>query len=303
MRLIFLNKRIFFLSFLIPSFVFCSSAFGQSNKLTDSMLLSISKKLDGIDKKISGTESNIKESEKDLDLKKENKELKKQIEDLKKQASTQTSQISADKKRVDSINAILKTKNTALDKDLEKQKLALQAKETENKDLNDREKTALEKEIAAILNQGYMLPQNLIISLQDRSMESKNKPSNFNLLNDYAGAHKKINDVFLLLNNVYDGVKIKESISVVEKINLDANTFSGLMANKKELSYLLSKYCERTNELSKIIEDAKVKSDETKRQEWLEGFTFKTKGIPYLVTQLEKAIKDRNYKLEKVNCQ
>ena len=296
------KKNIRFIWFV--SIVFSSSnIFAQTNKQTDSLLVSVNKKLEVIDKKLSGGESINKETDKGLDLKKENKELKKQIEDLKKQINWQTSQISVDKKRTDYINALLKVENSKLDQELKKQKNALKEKEKDNQNFYDKEKVALEKEIASILNQGCNLPQNLLISLQERSWELKNKPSNFNSLNDYVGAHKKINDVFLLLNNLYEGVKVKEAIAIVEKINLDAITFSGLMANKKELGYLLSKYCERTNELSKIIEDAKVKSDETKRQEWLEGFKFKTKGIPYLVTQLEKAIKDRNYKLEKVNCQ
>ena len=285
-------KKKFHLAFLISSFVFYISAYGQANKQADTMLLSISKKLDVIDKKLSDNLSTRKESGKDFDLKKDNKILKKEIEDLNDTISSVKNQYKKQKEFLqakESENKVLKIREKAA---LEKEKADL-----------EKEKAALEKEIAAILNQGHTLPQNLIISLQDRSYDSKAKPSNQIYLTEYTNAHKKINETYLLLNSAYDGNKVKEANILIEKINLDAITFSGLMANKKELISLLGKYCEKTNELSKIIEDAKVKSDENRRKDWLEGFTFKTKGIPYLSIQLEKAIKDRNYKLEKVNCQ
>ena len=278
--------------------LFYTNIFCQSKK-TDSLFSLINKKLDDIDIKLSHQGSTIKESKKDSDLKDKNKELKEQNEDLNSQIKVLNLQISKEKKRADD----LETANSKSEDGFKKQKELLLAKERENQSLNNREKAALEKEIAAILNQGHTLPQNLIFSFQERSLESKVKPSNQNYLTEYTNAHKKINDTYLLLNSAYDGNKVKEANILIEKINLDAITFSGLMANKKELISLLGKYCEKTNELSKIIEDAKVKSDENKRKDWLEGFTFKTKGIPYLSIQLEKAIKDRNYKLEKVNCQ
>ncbi len=300
-----LNKNLLWGLFFLS--LTTSRLFGQVNKAsTDSILVKIAERLTAIENKIKLSDV------KDVDLKKEKKDLKKENDFLLKYL----------KKGNDSLLKELnnsKIKDTA-DKNLAKLNSKIQTKEidslskvilynnNENNDFKKKyndliatEKLVLENEINAILNQNYTFPNALLSNIQERWLDAKLPPSNSKVFSAFYNSYKIINNAYKVLESAYEANAVEKSISEVEKITLDPNNL-GLIENKKDVISLLKNYCNRGNEISKYIDDAKVKKDENSRQSWLDAFYYQTKGYPFLKLQLKNAQKDNTYKLEKVNC-
>lgn len=275
-----------------------SSLFCQTNKQTvsktDSLLIQINKKIDAIFE--SKSKENTAES-KEPDFKKQNKQLKKENELLNDQKGKYI-------KTIDSLKTVLKSEKQKISDELKIEKSNFKIKEKEYLDLITKEKTSLEIEINSILSQFYNLPVALVNSLKQRSDQVKPKPNCYNKFETFIINWKLIGEGYAILDRPYDASKIKITINAIEKIILDETIYSGLFQDKQAVLIHLNRYCEKTNEISKLIEDAAARiNDEAKRIIWLEDQFNKVLRFPYLKRQMEAAISDRKYKLEKVTCQ
>ena len=289
-------KLKFILALLFTSVMF---SFAQKNEKKDTLtLLDLYNKIEKIEKTLSkNTESEtkiVKTKTEETDLKNENKLIK---EDIKLKQTT------IDKLTKDVAAATLKLNKYRADS------IDLQAKlNTQNIKLQDFEKNerdALQKEINAVLNQGYTFPKELLNSLNNRCNNLAVKPINFESLKKYIEAHSIIYDSFLLIEKPFDNVKNLIAISLLNKLMLEKEVYNGLAQNKIDIESILSKYCTKTNEIAKKIEDinSQTFSEDLKRKETLETKEWMVKNYPYLKSQLNKAVEDKNFRIEKIACQ
>ena len=265
---------------------------------TDSTLTQICKRLEKIENKISEHE-NIKYSPKDDKIKEKNKRLEHEKDSL-------ITICEKHRKKYDSLNSILKNQEKnyqTLNNQLNNSKSKFTTLNSDFKTLITNEKLALETEINSILKQSYLLPEDLINSLDKRSKGLEEKPSNCNLLKDYLNLRKSIADSYHLLEVPYNEVEVLNSIKMIESITIDQKKFTGLFKNKEEILPLLKGYCKQTNELKVAIDNAKILPDESQRKKYLRENEYKSEDIPYLVNQFQMALKDKTHKLDKVNCQ
>lgn len=179
--------------------------------------------------------------------------------------------------------------------DLQVKKLQEQAKADFN-----REKSILEEEISAILNQSIALSESLVRSLEIRAI--RYSPANQEQLNKYLIAYKAIKTGYSILDKVIVPAEVRAKLEELSRIKLDEKVYVGLEEDRNKLTEYLEQYCDLTNSLAKYIEDSKVLQIEATRIEFLSNVEFEFENYPYLSEVLKSAKKDRLLIVDKVTC-
>jgi hypothetical protein len=177
--------------------------------------------------------------------------------------------------------------------------LALQAIERERLDLlveetRHMERTALEREIVALLPAGSDVGEALPASLLDRSQRLIRTPAGLTDLRRYQELLWQLNAGKALLARAPDGSS-KRKARELEGLSIDAKRFPGLEADRQKLIVALDGYCERAVQLAKVIRTAPEGRNDAERENYLAR--YRATQYPYLELQLEQASRDPRFRL------
>jgi len=164
----------------------------------------------------------------------------------------------------------------------------------------ERERTALEREIRAMIVLGADVPEALPASLAERSMRLARVPTNLGDLRMYRDHQKELHRAQALLEAPPDAQSQRKARDL-ERMTIDATRFPGLNADRERLIFILDTYCERTGQLAAAIRTAKERSrDEAGRRNYLARYSVD--HYPYLQRQKERAHEDPKYRLVEIGC-
>jgi hypothetical protein len=177
--------------------------------------------------------------------------------------------------------------------------LALQAIERERLELlveetRQLERTALDREIEALLSAGSDVGEALPASLLDRSQRLLRTPAGLSDLRRYQELLWQLNAGKALLARAPEGSS-KRKARELEALSIDGRRYPGLEADRQKLIVALDGYCERAVQLAKVIRTAPEGRSEAERVNYLAR--YQAIQYPYLQQQLEQASRDPRFRL------
>jgi hypothetical protein len=162
------------------------------------------------------------------------------------------------------------------------------------------EQKRLEREIAAVLLLGIDVNDDLPLSLQERAEDNDPPPDNIPDLRLYRYLLGRLHQARGLLAVPPDeraAIAAKE----LEGAVIERERYPGLEEDRMRLVSALLGYCERSNQLARVIQSAAEGRTEAERVVFLDR--YQATQYPYLQQQMQRARANAGYRMPATNCQ
>ncbi len=162
------------------------------------------------------------------------------------------------------------------------------------------EQKRLEREIGAVLLLGMEMNDALPLSLQERAESNDPPPDNLPDLRLYRYLLGRLHQARGLLA-VPPDEKAATAAKELEGAVIERARYPGLEEDRMRLVSALQGYCERSNQLARVIQSATEGRTEAERVVFLDR--YQANLYPYLQQQMERARADARFRMPAPNCQ